>query len=260
MRVLAVANQKGGVGKTTTVVNLAAGLARRGQRVLVVDMDAQANATIAMLGGRAEEHMGHVLVGATPLRTIVRSTTTPGVWIAPAGTELAQAELTLATKLGRETKLRNALEGLDSDFDFVLIDTSPLLGLMNVNALVAADHILVPTSPEFFSLVGLDLLSSTIRELHESKLGTAEVLGYVITSYDRRLAISSEVEAQLEKQFGKAMFKTRIRINAALKAAPAHQQDVFQHEAKLPKPRKGTEDFTALTTEFLARVNRSRRA
>jgi chromosome partitioning protein len=257
MHILTIANQKGGVGKTTTVINLAAALAEQGRRVLVVDMDFQANASAALCTTRPERNTAHVLVGAATLRDVIQPSTSPGVSIAPAGDELARADLTLASKIGREGALKRALETVASDFDVALVDTSPYLGLLTVNGLVAASHVLVPLSAEYFPMLGMQLLGETIEEIRTQMSTQLEVLGYLVTSYDKRLGLTAEVLAQLAERFGDKVLETKIRTNANLKTAPAHRKDILQYEAALSKPRKGADDYRALAREVTARLSLS---
>lgn len=261
MDVIAVANQKGGVGKTTLVVNLASALALAGKRVLVVDMDFQANATVALLGQsptEGEVTMAHVLVAGEQVRLedAIRETASPGVWVAAASDDLARADLSLATKMGRESVLRRALRPLEGKYDIVLVDTSPYLGLLTVNALVASRHVLVPVSAEFFPMLGLKLLGETIEEVRRQMDSPLDVLGYCITLYDRRLGLTNEVIDILTKRFGELVMDSKVRVNSNLKAAPAHRKDIFQFEAGTKKPWKGVEDFTALAQETLSRLKK----
>jgi chromosome partitioning protein len=262
MDVIAVANQKGGVGKTTLVVNLAAALARKKKRVLVVDMDFQANATAALLPAGLEPavNMAHVLVEKASLESILVESTTPGVTLAPAGEMLARADLSLATRIGREAALKRALEPVGARFDIALIDTSPYLGLLTVNGLVAARRVLVPLSAEFFPMLGLQLLNETISEIRQQMQTQLEVLGYVITSFDKRLGLTNEVLALLDQRFGGQVLTSRVRVNSNLKSAPAHRRDIFQFEAGTKKPWKGTEDFSRLADEVLERLGKPQSA
>ena len=176
--------------------------------------------------------------------------------LAPATVDLAKAEVELASKMGREMALRRALEPVQESFDVVLIDTSPNLGILTANSLVAARYVLVPVSAEFLPMLGLQLLAETVEEVRTNLQQPLEVLGYLITMYDRRLSITEEVLKQLEKQYGAGILKSRVRVNANLKASPAHRKDIFQFEADTKKPWKGVEDFEALTNEFQARLRK----
>jgi chromosome partitioning protein len=259
MEAVAVTNQKGGVGKTTVVINLAAALAREGQRVLVVDMDFQANATAALTHRveAASKSVAHVLVGAARMDEVLVETTTPGLTLAPATEDLARADLTLSSRIGRETALRRALVPVVDRFDVALIDTSPYLGLLTVNALVAARHVLVPVSAEYFPMLGLQLLNDTIADVRSQMESPLDVLGYLVTMYDRRLGVTAEVLELIEQRFGALVLENKVRVNANLKAAPAHRKDIFQFEAETKKPWKGTEDFTGLAREVLTRLKKS---
>lgn len=256
MIILTVANQKGGVGKTTTVLNLAAALAVEGLRVLLVDLDFQANATAALLGPgvRPEPNMAHVLVGASTLADILQPTQRKGVTLAPATNALSQADLQLVGMIGRERRLAKALEPHHADFDIAIVDTSPYLGLLTVNGLAAATHVLVPVSPEFFSMLGLQLLGETINELRTQMRAPLEVTGYLLTQYDARFALAKEVIAQLDSRFGRTLLKTRIRTNTNLKAAPANRMDILEYERSTPRPRRGTEDHHQLAKELMKRL------
>jgi len=253
-RVLCVANQKGGVGKTTTAVNLAAGLARRGRRVLLVDLDIQGSAT-ATLWRRPEEverSVAEVLVHETPLDDVIQDTVTPGLWLAPAGEELAAVDVHLASAMARERVLARCLEGPRvASMDWVIVDTAPYLGLLTINALCAADHLLVPVSCEYLPIVGLKLFGDTLEKLRRRIGVGCSVLGYLITLYDRRERITTEVEALLRRTFGAAVFPHPIRVNTRHKASPSHRKTIFEFER--PGGR-GREDYERLTDEVLRRV------
>ena len=189
MKTIAIVNQKGGVGKTTVAVNLGAGLARRGKKVIVVDLDSQANATQILYRRLADNEPGicEVLLEEGDLSAIVAPARTPNLFVAPAGESLANADLNLATMMGREFFLRNALKPLaDQGFDYALIDNGPYLGLLTVNALVAADYVLAPVSCEYLPLLGLKYLLETIDKVKRKLHPELAILGYVITVYDRR--------------------------------------------------------------------------
>jgi chromosome partitioning protein len=259
-RVLCIANQKGGVGKTTTAVNLAAGLARRGRRVLLVDLDIQGSAT-ATLWRRPEEvdhSVAEALVRETPVDDVIQDTSTPGLWLAPAGEELAAVDVHLAAAMARERVLSRCLAGPRvASMDWVVIDTAPYLGLLTINALCAADHLVVPVSCEYLPIVGLKLFGDTLEKLR-SRVGVrCTVLGYLITLYDRRERITTEVEAILRETFGPAVFPDPIRINTRHKASPSHRQTIFEFERA---GGRGREDYERLTTEVLRRVGEAPRA
>ena len=253
-RVLCVANQKGGVGKTTTAVNLAAGLARRGRRVLLVDLDIQGSAT-ATLWRRPEEverSVADVLVSETRLDDVIQDTTTPGLWLAPAGEDLAAVDVYLASAMARERVLQRCLQGPRvASMDWVVIDTAPYLGLLTINALCAADQLLVPVSCEYLPIVGLKLFGDTLEKLRVRVGVTCQVLGYLITMYDRRERITGEVEAILRQNFGAAVFPHPIRINTRHKASPSHRKTIFEFERE---GGRGREDYDRLTDEVLRRV------
>jgi len=254
MKTIVVANQKGGVGKTTVAVNLGAGLARRGRKVLLIDLDAQCNATqiVHRMLADGEPGMCEILLNEGTLASIVVPTKQENLFLAPAGESLANADLNLAAMMGRELFLRNLIEPLREQYDFVIIDTGPYLGLLTVNALVAADYVIVPISCEFLPLLGLKFLLETVRKVHDKLHPKLKILGYVITMYDRRESITFQVEQTLLDHFGDDVFKCRIRINTKQKGAPSKAQTIFDYENS--EQGKGTVDFDSLTEEVLART------
>lgn len=255
MKTIAIANQKGGVGKTTVAVNLGAGLARRGRKVLVIDLDAQGNATHVLHRGLTEDEPGmcEILLDEGDLMSIIVPTSVENLHLAPAGESLANADLNLASMMGRELFLTNLIAPLkDQGFDFVLIDNGPYLGLLTINALVASDYVIVPVSCEFLPLLGLKFLLETIEKVRSKLRRNLEILGYVITMYDRRESITFKVENTLLDRFGDGVFNTRIRINTKQKVAPSRSQTIYEFEAS--ENGKGTVDFESLTQEVIARV------
>jgi chromosome partitioning protein len=255
--IMAVANQKGGVGKTTTAVNLAAALAARGVRTLLVDLDIQgsASAFLGMTPGEDEFDVARALLEEKPLDGAIRTTRIENLSIAPAGERMSLVDLHLASVYGRERVFERALQGPAlGNFDVVLVDTAPYLGLLTVNALVAADKLLVPVSCEYLPMLGLKLLGETIDRLRERAGAKAEVLGYVLTMYDRRERITVEVDELLRKRFGARVMDTVVRVNTNHKSAPSHRSTIFEYE---PAGGRGREDYEALAVEVAKRAGLS---
>jgi chromosome partitioning protein len=258
MPILCIANQKGGVGKTTTAVNLAAGLARRGHKTLLVDLDIQGSAT-ATLGvklGDGDSSVAECLIHERQVEHVVRETGTENLFLAPAGETMAVVDIHLATAMAREQVLTRALSTVTDKVDYVIIDTAPYLGLLTTNALVAASHIVVPVSCEYLPILGLKLFGETLGRIRGRLGARCEVLGYLLTMYDRREKITVEVEKILRRQFGDAIFPAPIRINTRHKAAPSHRRTIYDFE---PKSGKGRSDYDKLCDSVIERLAASAR-
>lgn len=230
---IAIINQKGGVGKTTTAINLGMYLAREGHRVLILDLDPQGNSTSG-LGYVKEEVKGcvyNVLIDGVSIHRIKKETMHPKLHLAPASINLAAAEVELVSQLAREHKLKNALEEIENHYDFVLIDNPPSLGLLTVNGLVAADSVLIPVQAEYYALEGLGQLLNTIKRVRASLNPNLELLGVLITMYDKRTILSRQVESELKKHFGGRVFDTVIPRSIRLAEAPSHGKTIADYDS-----------------------------
>ena len=247
-RVLALANQKGGVAKTTSTVNLAAALAEKGRRVLIVDLDPQSNLTMSQGFDpeKLEESMFDVLVQRMPIEQIIKHAE---VDIAVASIELAGAELALASMIGRERALEKALLPVQGDYDEILIDTPPSLGLITVNALTASDGVIVPVQCEYLSLRGLVQLEHTLTAIRENLNPRVKIIGILPTMYDARSLHVREAVEILEENFGELVFRTRIRKTIRYAEAPVKGQSVLRYEPK----GQAAEAYRSLAEEVLQR-------
>jgi chromosome partitioning protein len=248
--VVTVVNQKGGVGKTTTAVNLAAGLALVERRTLLVDLDPQGNATTGLGTGKINAYTSiyQVLVEEHPIRSVLRATTLPALFLAPSDIDLVGAEIELVPIAEREFKLRNALTSVREEFDYVIIDCPPSLGLLTLNALTAADSALVPLQCEYYALEGLAYLLRTIRLVKESFNPRLEIEGILLTMFDGRTSLANQVKAEVMHHFGQQVFKTVIPRNVRLSEAPSHRKSIFHYDLH----STGALAYLELTKEVLA--------
>ncbi|VVS97759.1 Chromosome partitioning protein ParA [Sphingomonas sp. EC-HK361] len=255
---IAVANQKGGVGKTTSAINLATALAATGQRVLLIDLDPQGNASTGLGIGANQRHRSSydVLVGNTTVSDAVVNTPIPRLDVLPATVDLSGAEIELVELEARTHRLHKALEVAPADWDIVLIDCPPSLGLLTMNAMVAADSLLVPLQCEFFALEGLSQLLSTVERIRARFNPSLSILGVALTMYDRRNRLTEQVSKDVRAVLGQVVFDTVIPRNVRLSEAPSHGLPALIYDHRC----SGSEAYIALTRELLARLPRQREA
>ncbi|MGR3291879.1 MAG: ParA family protein [Paracoccaceae bacterium] len=257
-KIIAVVNQKGGVGKTTTTINLGAALAELGFHVLLVDLDPQGNASTGL--GVSKENRAlttyDLLLDEASLQDVVQETNIEGLWIAPATTDLSSADIEMVSNEKRSFLLHDALRDRSIDayeFDYVLIDCPPSLSLLTVNAMVAAHSILVPLQSEFFALEGLSQLLLTVREIRQTANPELRIEGVVLTMYDARNNLSKLVEADARKNLGELVFKTLIPRNVRISEAPSYALPVLEYDSN----SKGSQAYRALAEEMVALQGRS---
>ena len=253
-RILAIANQKGGVGKTTTAINLATALAAINMKVLILDLDPQGNAStgLGVDRGARDIHSYHVVIGEASVGEAVIKTSIPNLSLVPAGVDLAAAEIELVGELGREFKLKESLEADSGGFDFILIDCPPALGLLTVNALVAAHSVLVPLQCEFFALEGISHLTKTIERVKKIFNPTLDIQGIVLTMFDKRNNLSDMVAADVRDYFGDKVYETVIPRNVRVSEAPSHGKPVLLYDMHCA----GAQAYINLASEMLKRESR----
>lgn len=249
--ILAVMNSKGGVGKTTTSINLAAALTEAGRRVLLVDLDGQGSASIGLGVARAELEPGSaaVILDGQPIDQAIRPTGVQRLDLLTGSIELSHADLTLAGLPSRENRLALALTSIKDRYEFIVIDCGPSLGLLTINALVAADAFLVPVTPSFLALEGMNNLRECVQRMKALTGACARLLGLVLTQVDRRTKVSTEMGAALRARHGLSVFRTEIPMNVRLSEAPAFGRTIFQHAPASP----GARAYRALSDEVIAR-------
>lgn len=250
-RVIATINQKGGVGKSTTVINLAACLGENNKKVLIVDFDPQGNSSsgFGIEKDELENDIYDVILNEVPIENVIQDTCEPKVFVVPATIQLAGAEIELVNTMARESVLKEALESVKDEFDYVIIDCPPSLGLLTINALIAADSLLIPIQCEYYALEGVTKLLESMNMVKKRMNPDLEIFGVVMTMFDSRTTLSKQVVDEVENFFGKKMFKTVIPRNVKIAEAPSHGMPVSMYA----RISKGAAAYAKLAKEVVAR-------
>ena len=254
--IITIANQKGGVGKTTTAINLSWALAHKGRRTLLIDLDPQANSTIAFFDmGEVKESMFEVLSDMRmPIANVIRPSRDGTLSVGPGRLSLAKLETALSGQFDAPYRLKDMLAPALKDYDYVIVDTPPSLGILTVNALVASTHLLVPIQAAYFAIEGTDDLLETYERIRARPNPQLRMLGVVITLFDRRTNISKDTHGQIRAVFGGMLFRTKITKNVRLEESPAYKETIFTFAPKSP----GASEYKKLAAEVVQRVEENR--
>lgn len=249
-KIIAIANQKGGVGKTTTSVNLGAGLAQVGKKVLLVDIDAQGNATtgVGIEKSELDQCIYNVLVEDADVQGVIQKTATENLDVLPATIQLAGAEIELVLTISREVRLQRALQPVRDEYDYIIIDCPPSLGLLTINALTAADSVIIPVQCEYYALEGLSQLLNTVRLVQKHLNKNLAIQGVLLTMLDARTNLGIQVIDEVKKYFRDKVYRSIIPRNVRLSEAPSHGKPIMQYDAK----SRGAEVYIDLAEEVIA--------
>ncbi len=248
-RIISIVNQKGGVGKTTTAMNLAAGLAVMEKKTLLIDLDPQGNSSsgLGIDKNEIEKHVYHVIIGKIDITETIMPTSMDNLDLVPANINLTGAEIELVKEFAREQKLKEALKSISDKYEYIIIDCPPSLGLLSVNALTACTDVIIPIQCEYFALEGVSQLLNTIRLIQQNLNPKLNVFGILLTMYDKRLNLANQVVSEVKRYFKEQVFETMINRNVKLSEAPSYGKSIFEYDIK----SVGSQNYLELASEVV---------